>query len=220
MFKKKGAPKNLRKRNLKENDEETEQVGGSDGQDLAQATSPNPDVIKRSFNEIKDRDQGPKDSIRSERSAMPSQFAGDAFHTNDIDTEISKDKQAIMERNLQRKAESNSSSDGSKVYQGQNAYKSFTSRDNLTVDQLKSASKRGTQGPLRTPAFVRSTTIFDYAPDVCKDYKETGFCGFGDSCKFLHDRSDFKSGWQQEREWDEIQKKKKEEDTKLCKCYI
>lgn len=28
-------------------------------------------------------------------------------------------------------------------------------------------------------------------PDICKDYKETGFCGFGDSCKFLHDRSDY-----------------------------
>ncbi|XP_048479741.1 E3 ubiquitin-protein ligase RNF113A-like [Plutella xylostella] len=41
---------------------------------------------------------------------------------------------------------------------------------------------------------------WDYQPDICKDYKETGFCGFGDSCKFLHDRSDYKHGWQLERE--------------------
>lgn len=61
---------------------------------------------------------------------------------------------------------------------------------------------------------------WDYQPDICKDYKETGFCGFGgkiyrlliicvvkkstilisDSCKFLHDRSDYKFGWQLERE--------------------
>ena len=41
---------------------------------------------------------------------------------------------------------------------------------------------------------------WDYAPDICKDYKETGFCGFGDSCKFMHDRSDYKFGWQLERE--------------------
>ena len=30
-----------------------------------------------------------------------------------------------------------------------------------------------------------------------------GYCGFGDSCKFLHDRSDYKHGWQIEREWNE-----------------
>ena len=28
-----------------------------------------------------------------------------------------------------------------------------------------------------------------------------------DSCKFLHDRSDYKSGWQLEREWDANQGK-------------
>ena len=42
----------------------------------------------------------------------------------------------------------------------------------------------------------------DFAPDVCKDYKQTGFCGFGDSCKFLHAREDYKQGWQLDREWD------------------
>lgn len=41
----------------------------------------------------------------------------------------------------------------------------------------------------------------DYQPDVCKDYKETGYCGFGDSCKFLHDRSDYAAGWQLDRDW-------------------
>lgn len=66
-----------------------------------------------------------------------------------------------------------------------------------------------TQGPMRAPAFLRSTARFDYQPDICKDYKETGFCGYGDQCKFLHDRSDYKSGWQQEREWDAAMAKKK-----------
>jgi RING finger protein 113A len=45
---------------------------------------------------------------------------------------------------------------------------------------------------------------------VCKDYKTTGFCGFGDSCKFLHAREDYKAGHQLEKEWDETQKKKRQ----------
>ena len=55
---------------------------------------------------------------------------------------------------------------------------------------------------MRAPDNIRVTTRWDYQPDICKDYKETGFCGFGDSCKFLHDRSDYKHGWQLEREYD------------------
>lgn len=64
-------------------------------------------------------------------------------------------------------------------------------------------------GPIKAPVFIRMATRFDYQPDVCKDYKETGYCGFGDSCKFLHDRSDYKSGWQLEKEWEEDQKQKR-----------
>ena len=35
-----------------------------------------------------------------------------------------------------------------------------------------------------------------------------GNCGYGDSCKFLHDRGDYKSGWQLDREWNERGKNK------------
>eukprot|EP01032_Pedospumella_encystans_P023321 gene23321-26397_t len=64
--------------------------------------------------------------------------------------------------------------------------------------------------PMRAPTFLRATSRFDYQPDICKDYKETGFCGFGDQCKFLHDRSDYKSGWQMEREWEDKQAAKRQ----------
>lgn len=64
--------------------------------------------------------------------------------------------------------------------------------------------------PMRAPTFLRATSRFDYQPDICKDYKETGFCGFGDQCKFLHDRSDYKSGWQMEREWEDKQDAKRQ----------
>ena len=32
---------------------------------------------------------------------------------------------------------------------------------------------------------------------------------FSDQCKFLHDRGDYKSGWQLEKEWDQLQSQKK-----------
>ena len=65
-------------------------------------------------------------------------------------------------------------------------------------------------GPVRVMnSNVRSMARFDYQPDLCKDYKETGFCGYGDNCIYLHDRGDYKSGWQLEREWNDAQKNKR-----------
>lgn len=57
-------------------------------------------------------------------------------------------------------------------------------------------------GPIKAPTNVRTITVMDYAPDVCKDWKQTGFCGFGDSCKFLHAREDYKQGWELDRDWE------------------
>jgi RING finger protein 113A len=34
-------------------------------------------------------------------------------------------------------------------------------------------------GPIKASTNVRTITVTDFAPDVCKDYKQTGFCGFG-----------------------------------------
>ncbi|TRY51233.1 Uncharacterized protein CTYZ_00001525 [Cryptosporidium tyzzeri] len=56
---------------------------------------------------------------------------------------------------------------------------------------------------------IKLTLMIDYQHDICKDFKETGYCGFGDTCKFLHDRSDFKSGWKLDKEWEIEQKKKR-----------
>jgi RING finger protein 113A len=57
-------------------------------------------------------------------------------------------------------------------------------------------------GPIRAAQHVRVTARFDYQPDICKDYKDTGFCGFGDTCIYLHDRGDTMSGWQLEQQWE------------------
>ncbi|KAJ5833557.1 CCCH and RING finger protein [Penicillium riverlandense] len=63
-------------------------------------------------------------------------------------------------------------------------------------------------GPIKASTNVRTITVMDYAPDVCKDYKKTGFCGFGDSCKYLHAREDYAHGWELDRQWDEKTKGK------------
>jgi len=82
---------------------------------------------------------------------------------------------------------------GAKIYKGEN-----TTRNKFLA------------GPLKAPTFVRTTSRFDYQPDICKDYKDTGFCGFGDTCIYLHDRGDTMSGWQLELEWEEKKKKERE----------
>ncbi|RPB20252.1 hypothetical protein L211DRAFT_841934 [Terfezia boudieri ATCC MYA-4762] len=84
------------------------------------------------------------------------------------------------------------------TYKGASSYSSFIKRS-------EDAPKKPT-GPLKAPTNIRTITVTDFAPDVCKDYKQTGFCGFGDSCKFLHAREDYAQGWQLDRDW-EIKKK-------------
>ncbi|KAK9480787.1 hypothetical protein V1514DRAFT_324459 [Lipomyces japonicus] len=85
------------------------------------------------------------------------------------------------------------------VYTGTANYKKFT-------QQREGVKKK--IGPLKASSSIRSSTVVDYQPDVCKDYKLTGFCGYGDSCKFLHMRENYKAGWQLDKEWEEVQKKK------------
>lgn len=88
------------------------------------------------------------------------------------------------------------------LYHGQKSYKSHIRKDQEIPKSMRT-------GPVRSNnSTIRTVTIVDYQPDVCKDYKgasttrriailptslsffiaETGFCGFGDTCKFLHDR--------------------------------
>ncbi|KAM3437771.1 hypothetical protein MY4824_003605 [Beauveria thailandica] len=63
-------------------------------------------------------------------------------------------------------------------------------------------------GPIKAATNIRTITVMDFAPDVCKDYKKTGFCGFGDNCKYLHSREDVKQGWQLDKDWDVTSKGK------------
>ncbi|KAL4229442.1 hypothetical protein ACF0H5_012480 [Mactra antiquata] len=123
-----------------------------------------------------------------------------ATSTVEIDTDLAADARAIFEKQQEINKELKGKEDD-KVYRGINNYQVFYEKKDTA--QGNAASNAVRKGPLRAPAHLRATVRWDYQPDICKDYKETGMCGFGDSCKFLHDRSDYKHGWQLEREMEQ-----------------
>lgn len=108
------------------------------------------------------------------------------------ETHVAAPPQPPLEEEFARelgRSERPSNDDGR--YRGLAGYAKYTDERD---DGLSSRARA--KGPVRAPANVRTITVFDYQPDICKDYKETGYCGFGDTCKFLHDRSDYLAGWQ------------------------
>jgi RING finger protein 113A len=96
--------------------------------------------------------------------------------------------------------------DDTGIYRGQAFYKNYMPKDPAQIGANKYT---GTQGPIRATAYMRSTAVIDYKPDICKDYKETGYCGYGDSCKFIHDRGDYKTSYELEAEWEQEQKRRR-----------
>ncbi|KAL0700476.1 hypothetical protein Bca4012_056598 [Brassica carinata] len=135
-----------------------------------------------------------------------------ATATLETETDFNQDARAIRERVLKRadealKGNKNKASD-EKLYTGIHGYTDHKAgfRREQTISSEKAG---GSHGPLRASAHIRVSARFDYQPDICKDYKETGYCGYGDSCKFLHDRGDYKPGWQIEKEWEEAEKVRK-----------
>lgn len=101
-------------------------------------------------------------------------------------------KQLLGTTRAKSSAGGEESNDG--TYKGAANYQSFIQKNpNAPTRQV---------GPVKAPTNIRTITVTDFAPDVCKDYKQTGFCGFGDSCKFLHAREDYKQGWELDKDWE------------------
>ncbi|KAI9691533.1 MAG: RNA-splicing factor [Bathelium mastoideum] len=107
----------------------------------------------------------------------------------------------LLGKTRTRRTEDTAPSDG--TYQGTKNYQSFIQKNPNAPDK--------SFGPIKAPTNIRTITVTDLQPDVCKDYKQTGFCGFGDSCKFLHAREDYKQGWQLDREWEMDSKGKRKQ---------
>lgn len=83
--------------------------------------------------------------------------------------------------------------DGDKLYSGMISHKS-------KKDELVKPSS----------THVRQNYIMDYQADVCKDFLKNGYCGFGDTCKFLHYREEFKKvDGPEVKEWEAAAKRRK-----------
>lgn len=189
---------------------------------------------KRNSKRSVDDSNSDEDSITvSYKSKKSSEIVGPsdqgATAILETETEVDKDAQAIFEK-AQKINEELEGKEDDKIYRGLNNYAQYYKKKDTAAGNASSGMVR--KGPIRAPANLRATVRWDYQPDICKDYKETGFCGFGDSCKFLHDRSDYKLGWQLEREaasgeyhnsGDEDDKKYEidsDEDNLPFKCFI
>ena len=122
----------------------------------------------------------------------------DATKTSNWYTEAANAAEAVR-ATVRARNEANQDQDG--AYKGSASYSNF-------IQKNPDAPNRQV-GPVKASTNVRMITLTDFAPDVCKDYKQTGFCGFGDNCKFLHAREDYKQGWQLDKEWESAGKSKK-----------
>lgn len=126
---------------------------------------------------------------------------------NEYDTEIDRDHLTRRRETLERSRELAVKGELDTKYRGLKGYQQFLMQGD-TAKANAGSDKNKIAGPVRAAGNLRVTCRFDYKPDLCKDYNETGFCGFGDSCIFLHDRTEHKSSYQLEKEWEAEQKRK------------
>jgi len=210
QFKKRAFKKNVRKR--------SSTADGEDDTTAVKQTKEKKMAIGASTKTEGSADLGT--SFKASRAVIPEKSAAEDAVRGGLshETDEANDAQAIWERAQKIKmAQEGQEFDGK--YRGLAAAPTF---NKLNKDAVYSTGGGGVaKGPVRASAHYRATVIFDYKPDICKDYKDTGFCGYGDSCKFMHDRGDYKSGWQLEKEWDLKQKaddkKKRDRDAALAR---
>lgn len=127
------------------------------------------------------------------------------WYEEDLSTQnlLGKTRKTLSTAVVTTDVDPNAALDGK--YKGTAAYSSFIQKNKDAPPKLV--------GPMKSATNIRTITITDFAPDVCKDYKQTGFCGFGDNCKFLHAREDYKQGWALDRDWEIKTKGKKQAGT-------
>lgn len=202
VFKKRNRGGNLRKKPAA-----VEEDGGADeGDGGVNLKKPKQRRDGLAFKATKDKDAV---AFAYEASGLLQQH-GDQGATKGIETEteFDRDARALREQVLAQATGEADAADNDGEYKGANNYIDY--RKGFRREHTIGAEKGGGwHGPLRATTHIRSSVRVDYQPDLCKDYKETGYCGYGDGCKFMHDRGDYKSGWEIERDWEAKQKEQK-----------
>lgn len=218
FFRKPTKNKNIRKRTIDEAEDEDNEMKGSMLKNAKKTSKPDGKLYFSTGQSKRlpssEPTEDPKNALFQYESSKQIQVHNDskATATLETETEFSRDARAVRERALKQAEEAlkgkNKTSGDEKLYKGIHGYTDYKAgfRREQTIASEKAG---GAHGPLRASAHIRVSARFDYQPDICKDYKETGYCGYGDACKFLHDRGDYKSGWQLEKEWDETEKARK-----------
>ncbi|XP_031393917.1 zinc finger CCCH domain-containing protein 1 isoform X1 [Punica granatum] len=219
FFRKPLKNKNMRKRTVVEDEDEDSEADGSllhvqkkpQKMDNKLYFSTGSSKQSAHESESKGQSQAPVFHFDSSREIQVENDSR-ATATLETETEFTRDARAIRERVLKQSNDAISgkgkSASDEKLYKGIHGYTDYKAgfRREQTVSSEKAG---GAHGPLRASAHIRVSARFDYQPDICKDYKETGYCGYGDACKFMHDRGDYKSGWQLEKDWEEAEKARK-----------
>ncbi|KAG0205546.1 hypothetical protein BGX33_007868 [Mortierella sp. NVP41] len=225
FFKKRAQSKNVRKRNLSDDEDSTPAQSPSEPSNLNHSSlssvskkrnakrgpqTSHADILQASSTSSANRLASKDDSDKTVGVAYKATLEGniridDATRTQEIDTAHDRDAQAIIDRHMRAVENGLDESTAGKddgLYKGMAGYKSHIQKGEASNSKIRI-------GPMRASANIRVTNRFDYQPDICKDYKETGFCGYGDSCIYMHDRGDYKAGWQLDQEWEAEQRAKK-----------
>jgi RING finger protein 113A len=143
-------------------------------------TKNNPLLTTTRKNNASEREDSLTFSYQSDRSSAPHgpENQGATLHLEiETEEEIKKRRRISQDETV----ESGDPQQVMKIYRGMANYPQYI--------EPKEIPKTLRAGPVRSTCYnVRSMARFDYQPDICKDYKETGFCGYGDNCIYLHDR--------------------------------
>ena len=113
----------------------------------------------------------------------PKEQTGDSTRQNQMESEHDAIQEA--KNKLKISDQINEGKIDPKVYRGEGNYANYIQ---LSENDIKMKSYKGTLGPLKAPTNVRSTVRFDYMQYLCKDYNEKGYCGYGGKriSRFVH----------------------------------
>ena len=73
---------------------------------------------------------------------------------------------------------------------------------------MKNSKHKSNFGPIRAPTNIRISCRFDYNPELCKDWHDCGYCVFGNSCLYSHDRTNYKTGWELEKDYEQQERER------------